>query len=721
MILLKPRIKLARQRYLLDQKSNRGALDNLRYLVLGHVEHISSGSDTSLNAGLKLLLDHYQLPIPAHFSCDISTHQLDDVVDSVGLVARPVLINKQNLNKDLGPILVVDKEHNAWLAQRKGDQYLLDDGSLLAELLLSDKTTYTVTPKIPETLLTLKSWLLFGTRWLQPEMCWFVVMTLTAAIFTTALPMLTALVINDVVPGNDHALLLHIATLVMLLLLFQTLANAMLAWIKLRMDIRAGYLVLPALVHRVMRFAAVTELSPTRLALQVQLAMQLRKGIHGAAMQGATGAVYLSSSAVIMLIYQPAGALAILALIGVILSLLVGIGMRRQKVLRQGQALDMSSADKLFDMLSSLSLIRSFGLEKHFFSRWADNYAMMRSKLFKAKRLYRLVPALEKSWPLLLMLAGYGVASLGHLPANQQGSFLAFATAMATAMTGLALLASALQEMFVSLPMVGAIKPLLQYKPAKKTRGLTPSLRGKLELINVSCQYPTGENALSNINLNVEAGEYIGIVGGSGSGKSTLINVLLGLQASNRGELLFDGIAMNKLDHSALRRQLGLVMQDQKLLPGTLFENISGLRPISLEQAWHAAEQAALADDIRALPMGMFTVFSDAAEVLSGGQIQRILLARALAVKSPILVLDEATSALDKRTQKKVCQSLVQLKCTRIVVAHRLATVRDCDRILVLDKGKLVASGSWQELAQLPGVFQSMLAHEVSEQESASG
>jgi ATP-binding cassette subfamily C protein len=206
----------------------------------------------------------------------------------------------------------------------------------------------------------------------------------------------------------------------------------------------------------------------------------------------------------------------------------------------------------------------------------------------------------------------------------------------------------------------------------------------------------------------------VAFVGPSGSGKSTLLRLLLGFERPERGAVHYDGRNLAALDVTAVRRQLGVVLQAGRLMPGSLLENIRGGGLLTLDEAWAAARHAGLEEDIRALPMGMHTVIGEGSSTLSGGQRQRLLIARALARQPRILFLDEATSALDNRTQAMVSRSLEQLQCTRVVIAHRLSTVVNADRIHVLTEGRIVQTGTYEELAAQEGLFRDLVRRQVA-------
>ena len=234
-------------------------------------------------------------------------------------------------------------------------------------------------------------------------------------------------------------------------------------------------------------------------------------------------------------------------------------------------------------------------------------------------------------------------------------------------------------------------------------------LSGSFEVRHLSFAYENGPEVLHDINFSVSAGENVAIVGKSGSGKSTLVRLLLGFEQAKAGAIYFDGQDLTDLNLPSVRTQMGVVLQNGQLMTGDIFTNIVGTRLLTQEDAWEAAEQAGIAEDIAMMPMGMQTVISEGSSNISGGQRQRLLIARALVNKPSILIFDEATSALDNRSQSIVTRSLEKLKATRIIVAHRLSTIRDCDRIIVMDDGRIAEVGKFDELVARGGIFSTLV------------
>lgn len=257
-------------------------------------------------------------------------------------------------------------------------------------------------------------------------------------------------------------------------------------------------------------------------------------------------------------------------------------------------------------------------------------------------------------------------------------------------------------------PVLDMAKPILDAVPEiSEDKQMAERLSGGVELTNVSFRYNDSmPNVIDDLTLKIRPGQYVAIVGRTGCGKSTLVRLLLSFEKPQKGAIYYDGRAMQSLDPKSLRHNIGTVMQNGKLLQGSLFENISISAPeLTPDEAWEAAELAGIADDIREMPMGMQTMISEGSGGISGGQKQRLMIARAIASKPKILILDEATSALDNITQKKIADSLDTLKCTRIVIAHSLSTIRHCDRIIVLDGGMIVDDGTYEQLIRQGGFF----------------
>ncbi|MBD3558293.1 ATP-binding cassette domain-containing protein, partial [Planktothrix sp. FACHB-1355] len=264
-------------------------------------------------------------------------------------------------------------------------------------------------------------------------------------------------------------------------------------------------------------------------------------------------------------------------------------------------------------------------------------------------------------------------------------------------------------------PLWERAQPILQGKLESDTHKADPGhLQGRVVLDKVVFRYrEEGQLILDRVSINAEPGEFVAIVGPSGSGKSTIFRLLLGFETPLSGKIYYDGQDLAQLDLQALRRQLGVVLQNGRLMQGSIFDNITGGALVSMNEVWEAARMAGFAKDIEQMPMGMHTVVSEGGSNLSGGQRQRMAIARSLLLQPRIILLDEATSFLDNNTQQIVTENLEKLNVTRIVIAHRLSTIRNADRIYVMEQGRIVQVGSFEELIQQPGLFARLVARQL--------
>jgi ATP-binding cassette subfamily C protein len=305
-------------------------------------------------------------------------------------------------------------------------------------------------------------------------------------------------------------------------------------------------------------------------------------------------------------------------------------------------------------------------------------------------------------------------------PALSTGIFLAFSSAFGAFMTGMAALSVSALSVLQARVHWTRLAPVLDVAPEVDSSKADPGrLTGRIDLEGVSFRYRAdGPMTLDGVSLHALPGECIALVGPSGSGKSTLFRVLLGFEQLHTGRVLFDGQDLAGIDVEAVRRQLGVVLQNGKINAGSLLMNIAGTRELPLDDAWQAARDAGLEEDIKAtMPMGLHTTINEGGSNLSGGQRQRLLIARALAQKPAILLFDEATSALDNKTQDIVTRSLDRMKITRILIAHRLSTIRRADRIYVIEEGRVVQTGTFDQLMKGGGLLADFI--HASERESA--
>ena len=358
-----------------------------------------------------------------------------------------------------------------------------------------------------------------------------------------------------------------------------------------------------------------------------------------------------------------------------------------------------------YSLISGVQKIKLSGSEKRAFAKWAKLYAQEAKLTYNPPLFLKINSALNLAISLAGTIIMYYFAAAGGVSV---ADYYAFTAAYGMVSGAFMSLASMTMTVAGIRPVLDMAKPVLEAEPEiAEGKRVVERVSGGIELNNVSFRYSDSmPNVIDNMSIRIRPGQYVAIVGSTGCGKSTLMRLMLGFEKAQKGAIYYDGRDISKLDLKSLRRRIGVVMQDSKLFSGDIYSNITISAPwLTLDEAWEAAELSGIADDIRRMPMGMHTVISEGSGGVSGGQRQRLMIARAIAPKPKILMFDEATSALDNITQKKVSESLDNLKCTRIVIAHRLSTIRSCDRIIYLENGRIAEDGTYEELIAKNGRF----------------
>ncbi len=393
-----------------------------------------------------------------------------------------------------------------------------------------------------------------------------------------------------------------------------------------------------------------------------------------------------------------------------------GVGVVEIRLSRRQLATMNRTQGLTFELLSGIYKLRVAAAESRAFAVWARVFADQRRVSYRAGRVVAGIAVFMTVWTTLGTLAIVAVVASRGLGSVTLGSYMEFTVAFAQVSAGLLAILSSLSAIVVAVPLLEQARPVLE-GPVEIGGGREDPgvLTGAVEISGVNFRYfPEAPLVLNGVSFSAAPGEFVALVGPSGAGKSSMVRLMLGFESPEAGRVAYGEKDLAKLDLAAVRRQIGTVIQTARLLAGTIFSNIAGGASITREQAWDAAEKAGVADDIRAMPMGMETVVVEGASTISGGQRQRLLIARALAQQPRILIFDEATSALDNVTQAIVTASLARLQVTRIVIAHRLSTIQSADRVYVLEKGNVAQVGTFAELSAVPGTFADLARRQLA-------
>lgn len=538
--------------------------------------------------------------------------------------------------------------------------------------------------------------------------------TLALSLVGMITPMLNKLLFGRVLMSGSVRLLASIAVFSVCVSISTLLITAVKNMITARIETKLNISVEAATMMRVMSLPAdfFKQYSSGELSSRASQVGVLCRMLVSTVLS--TGLTSLFSLIYISQIFAYAPTLVVPALIIILVTVVFSIVSSLVEMNLSTQQMEISGKESgmIYSFITGIQKIRLAGAEKRAFARWGNLYAKSADLEYGPPAFIELNSVISLAISLVGTIVMYVLAVESGISV---ADYYAFSTAYGMvsgafmSLAGIALTAAQIK------PILTMVKPFFDAVPeVSDGKQVLTRLSGGIELNNVSFGY--SENmplVIDDLSLKIRPGQYVAIVGKTGCGKSTLMRLLLGFEHPKKGAIYYDGKDLEKIELRSLRRRIGVVMQNGKLFQGDIYSNIVISAPwLSRQDAWEAAELAGIADDIRSMPMGMDTMISEGAGGISGGQRQRLMIARAIAPKPKILMFDEATSALDNITQKKISESLDSLKCTRIVIAHRLSTIKQCDRIIVLDKGKIIEDGKYDELIEKNGFFAELVSRQ---------
>lgn len=550
---------------------------------------------------------------------------------------------------------------------------------------------------LPERPMTMWRLMRFSLRGTRTDVRNLALSGLVTVALGALVPIATGKVLGVYVPAADKGLIVQVALAVIISSVVAAAFMLLQSLTVLRMEGRIESALQPAVWDRLLRLPTkfFTERSTGELAsaaMGISAIRRVLSGIGPVAVQSTTiGAMNL----VLLLVYSVPLALAALGMLVVIGAVFLTMGLWELRWQRRLIKLSNKLNNQAFQTLRGLPKLRVAAAESFAYAAWAREFARSRELQQKAGRIKNLTTVLNAvylplcSLTLFMLLAG---PARGTMSA---GSFLTFNTSVTMLLTSVTQITGAFVSAAAALPMFEEIRPVLDEAPEVRGASAQPgTLTGAIEAKKLSFRYTDdGPLVLDDISLQVHPGEFVAVVGPSGCGKSTLLRLLIGFDKPTSGSVLYDGQDLGALDQAAVRRQCGVVLQNAQPLTGSILDCICGAESFTQEEAWAAAEMAGLAEDIKRMPMGLHTMISGGGAI-SGGQRQRLMIAQALVRRPRILFFDEATSALDNETQRIVIDSTRKLSASRLVIAHRLSTVMDADRVIVMADGRIVEQGA---------------------------
>ncbi|MEO7998628.1 MAG: NHLP bacteriocin export ABC transporter permease/ATPase subunit, partial [Gemmatimonadaceae bacterium] len=641
---------------------------------------------------------------------------------------RRVILNGDWYTRDAGPLLgfLRDEQMPVALVSSASGPYTMlhprtkkqtEVTAALARKL--DVTAYTFYRPLPATRLRLRALGQLVLDDIAPDLKRIVGFAGAVALLGLSLPIVTGKMFSEVIPTADANNAMTLFASLFAVAIGTVAFDAARGFALLRVQSRANTSMQAAIVDRLLSL-------PTRffrnftvgdLATRADAVNAARQLLTGSVITALMGVALAVTNQLLMLIIDVR--LGLIALGAMILTVIITIAVSvngveherdRQRVLGRLSSLN-------FELLNGIAKLHVAAAESRMFALWAGTYRELKISSVKSGVTAALLTVFNDVLPTLTSIAVFFVAArqIGKIDGLETAEFIAFSAAFGVALAASANVSNTIVSVLNIIPVLERGMPILEAVPEVGDSKPDPGeISGRIELSHVSFGYVADSPpVIDDVTIEIRPGEFVAFVGPSGAGKSTVLRLLLGFEKPTTGAVYYDGKDLASIDIASIRRQSAVVLQQSRLLAGDIFTNIVGASPLTMDDAWRAAELAGFADDVRAMPMEMKTVIGDGASTLSGGQRQRLLIARALARSPRVVLFDEATSALDNRSQEIVTQSLERLQSTRIVIAHRLSTVMRADRIFVMDRGRIVQSGRYDELVEVEGMFKQLAERQL--------
>lgn len=638
-----------------------------------------------------------------------------------GLRARPVLLRADWWRRDAGALLLRSGGGRLSAAQWHEGAYRTRDGARIDDHTAPgfDRDARSLHAPFTAKLDGLWSLARFTLVDLRSELRPYLIATLALALTGLAFPIATGAVFDDLVPAGAAGQLASVGIALFALAIFDALFASIQHLVHARVDSRGALRLSAALTDHVLRLPArfFRTFPAGDFNQRLESLAHLRELVSSTVLSSLYTLALAITYFTLLFTYDARLAVIGLALTAVHIGILVFGRFAQRAPLREAAAHDGRLAGMTFEMLEGVAKLRTGAAEERALARWVDLYVNERSASATGERTGLVFHAFSEGYSTLRLMVLFAAAVLLTRSDLAAGAFIAFLTGFGLFQSAFIGLCDDVLNLYAAQPLAERAQPILdaQTEDAGGARTTDPGrLSGAIEVSGVVFGYLSASAPLlDGLSFRVAPGEHVAIVGGSGSGKSTVLRLLLGFESPSAGSIAYDGRELAHLDLSRLRSQIGVVLQSSMLFSGTILENIRGASNASLEDCLDAAELAGLGPDLKLMGMGVHTPITEGGGSFSGGQKQRILIARALAAKPRILFLDEATSALDNITQAHVARTMDSLRATRITIAHRLSTVQHADRILVLEHGQFVESGSYAELLQLNGRFAALAQRQL--------
>lgn len=661
------------------------------------------------------------------------TGQLDAIVQVSNVRTRKVILRGRWWEEENGHLLAFtrdDKEPVA-LIQNQGGAYIIKNPVTKTNEKVTDEIAQNLEPisymflfAFDEQMTSIRKIGNFAIKGLKLDAIYIILAAFAGSLIGLLVPILSGILFDDVIPQADRSFLWEVFGIMMVIAIVKTLLELVKGILLLRVETKSNITVQAGLMDHLLRlpvtfYRKYTAGDLTMRALGINSIRQiLSNTILTAVLSGTFSIVNLA----LLFWYDSSLAWVGILLAVIAVTIISFLGFAKLKYDRQLADNQGEIQGFLFEFLSGINKVRVSGSESRVFALWANKFGRYKELGFKSGNFQNFVEVFKGAYPLVTSIFFFSFIYFTVMNANTMegmisvGVFMAFISAFNQFLRDCLNMCMSLISSLNIIPLYERVKPILEEKPESSTGSVDPGeLSGEIEFNSVSFRYEQEQPlVLTDVSFKIKPGEMVAFVGPSGSGKSTVLRLLLGFEEAELGSVYYDGQGFDSLNKDLVRRQIGVVLQNGALMSGSIYQNIVGSSELTLEDAEAAAKLAGLEEDIEQMPMGMHTVISEGASTFSGGQRQRLMIARSIVHKPRILYMDEATSALDNRTQNIVSESLDRLQATRIIIAHRLSTIINADRIFVMDKGQIVEAGTYEELMKNDGLFSQLAKRQIA-------
>lgn len=654
--------------------------------------------------------------------------RLEDISRVSNFISREVMLENNWFKKDSDPMVgFLEKGHTAVALIPKGTGgYIAYNPETHERMKVNagfgdqlEVKAYAIYAPFPNKKMKITEMFRFGFQHTNPsDWTRFCILTFLGTVIGLLLPMLNEQIYDKFIPMGDTSNIVQICAV----LLACNLGNLSFTMVKnlssLRGVTKMKNAILAAACERVFNLpeSFYRQYDSAELSDRVLKIEQMFTLISNVGIKSFIGAAFSLLYLFQMHKYSPELMKLSIIMVLIVMILIVILAVRQTKYEKTLLEESAEANSRMYQYLTGIQKIRAAGVEDKALLEYLIPYGKSKEITMRKERMTNIVNAITVGATGIFTVIIY-YQMMKNAMVLSVGQFSAFMAAFGAFSAAILEVGKSLLELNGLFPMLNRIKPILETLPEYGAEMELPGdLSGDIEIDNVDFAYDEGSDlVLKNLSLHIKPGEYIGIVGTSGCGKSTLLKLLLGFEKPTSGKIYYDSRDIDRMDKRELRKKFGVVLQNGRLIAGSIFDNIVIASPgATLKDAERVAEAVGLAEDIAQMPMGMHTVVSEMGGTISGGQQQRILIARAIVGNPKILFLDEATSALDNATQAIVTESLNGLNATKLVIAHRLSTIINCDRILVMDQGQIVESGNYETLMEKKGLFYQLACRQMA-------